>query len=239
METKKEFVKEVKEILVNFFNRDYNYQLEEIDEDHLWMENGPRGLSLGFNIQNSWIGIYLEKEIPEVPAITFEGTSYESTLSTLKSNLNLLLREIDKVLKFYHDSVVELLKVNEDFEPCSFRLTIFPDGRIATHVCDYSGCKRGGGAFQDMEVTWKHETGETTVSSYRSYKRYVESYLEGYNVLQIARSKDLIASYRGVNKDNVNMHCLLINKSKEGFEEFPGWKSIMDPTKDLELFRSI
>ena len=235
---KQEFVKEVKELLVKFFNEDYNYQVEEPTEDRLWIENGPMGHSLGFNIQNGWVGVYLEKEIPEVPVITIEGTSHKSTLSTLKSNLNLLLRGVDKVLKFYHDSMAELLEMYKDFEPCNFRLKILSEGNIITHVYDARGCKKSG-AYQDIQVTWNPTTDETTISSYRSYKRYVENFLEGYNILQIARSKGLVASYRDVNKDNANRHCLLISKSKDGFEEFPGWKSIMNPNKDLELFRSI
>lgn len=237
METKNEFVKEVKEILVKFFNKDYNYQIEELAENQLWIKDGPMGYSLGFYIQENWIGVYLEKEIPEVPAIIISGTGYESTLSSLKSNLNLLLRRVDKVLKFYHDGVVELLGMYEDFEPCDLKMRVLPDGNLAVNKYDSTLCKRGG-AYQDIRVTWNPETDDVTVSSYRSYKRYVGNDIEGYNTLYIARSKGLSASYK-VEEDNTSGYCLLIRKSKEDFKGFPGWKSIMDPSKDLELFRSI
>lgn len=224
METKDDFVKEVKETLVGFFGIDHNYQLIEPTEDRLWIgvEEGPKGYNFGFNIQNNWIGIYLEEGIPEVPAITIAGAEYEDTVKILKKNLDLLLRKIDKILEFYHRGIRDLLVIKEGFEPYRFKLSLNYEGLLACGIHDSSKDSTEG-ISQDIKVIFNPELDKTRVLTCRSYKRYVEDYKEGYNTLCIARFHGMEANYIDLTVENKpNRFCFLVKKSEDEVMGFPG-----------------
>lgn len=239
METKAEFVKEVKGILINFFDRDHNYQLVEPTEDQLWITEGPLECSFGFNIQDNRIGIYLERGIPEVPAILIAGDKYEDTVEILKKNLDLLLRKIDKILEFYHKSIRDLFMVKKDFEPSGFRLCLNDKGLLACGIYD-GGREDTNDISQDIRVIFNPELDKTKILSWRSYNRYVNDRIEGYNTLCVARFHGIEATYlETVVENKTNRFCHLIKKSEDDVTGFPGWSSVMDMSKDLELFRRI
>ena len=233
---KKEFVKEVKSLVVKFFNEDYNYQFEELAEDQLWIERGPIGHSLGFNIQDNLIGIFFEKEIPEISGILVSEIRREDTISVLKENLTNLMREFDKIKKFYDESVMELLKIKKWFEPHNFKVFLNRGGILSCTVHDDSNCKLG--IFQEIRTKYDLSSENIEVRTMRSHKRMVEDFREGYDVLYQVRTKGLKAIYRSDSEEFGQKHCLLIKETRH-VEKFQGWKSLLDITEDLEFFGSI
>lgn len=234
---KKEFVKEVKGLVVKFFNEDYNYQIEELTEDRLWIERGPMGYSLGFNIQDNLIGIFFEREIPEISGLLVSEIRREDTIDVLKANLTNLMREFDKIKKFYDESVMELLKIKKWFEPHNFKVFLNRGGILSCKVYDSSTCSSG--IYQEIRVKYDPKSGNSEVSTMRSFKRLVEDFREGYNILYMARSKGLKATYRSDSEEFGKRHCLLIKESELETSSFPGWKTLLDVSEDLEFFKSI
>lgn len=187
--------------------------------------------------QDYSMGIFFEKDIPEIPGITIYDNKEEVALNKLRNWLPVLLRDVDNIKKFHDQCIMGLLRERKDFKPHDFKLSLFGDGRL---WCFYSESNTlNSGISQNVRIKYNTETGAIEVDTDRIIEYYVKNYKIGYDILYKARTINLDAIYFDKSWEIKRRHCMITKSSTKNFTSFPGWKKILDVSKDSKILKSI
>ena len=230
----KDFIDSASNIITELFKSRYNYEVEDVDDGLIWVQLGFN-YDFGFAIQHNSIGIFFERDIPEIPGVTISELNCEDTLRVLESRLLVFIRDLDRIKNFYDNSVIELLKEKKNFKPHEFKLNLIDKyGWLTCYMHDTRS-----GVYQEIKVKYHPETGATFIRLGSNIKRMVKDYKDGYDLLYRSRAKGVKSIYLDESFVVKRRHCVLTKESEKYVASFPGWKSILDVSEDLEVLKSI